>query len=129
MFNKKTGNLLFFSVKINLSIRLNTYGFFQIFFFAKKLRPTLKKFLKIFRYTGYSKIRKKSEENHVNFCWTILFHKFINNCLELLICKTNIISTFQMVDFLTDFCLIRRYSKYSLNLTFDWECNDTRSLR
>ena len=44
------------------------------------------------------------------------------------LCKINILSTFRMVDFLKDFCLIRKYSKYSLNLTFGWECNDTPSL-
>ena len=27
-----------------------------------------------------------------------------------------------------DFYLIRKYTKYSLNLTFGWECNDTPSL-
>ena len=30
--------------------------------------------------------------------------------------------------FLTYFYTIRKYSKYSLNLTFCWECNDTSSL-
>ena len=33
-----------------------------------------------------------------------------------------------MVDFLR-FCLIRKYTKYSLNLTFGGEYNDTPSLR
>ena len=27
-----------------------------------------------------------------------------------------------------NFCLIRKYTKYSLNLTVGWECNDTPSL-
>ena len=30
--------------------------------------------------------------------------------------------------FFKDFCLIRKNTKYSLNLTFGWECNDTSSL-
>ena len=33
------------------------------------------------------------------------------------------------VDLFLEFCLIRKYSKYSLNLTFGWECNNTPSLR
>ena len=32
-----------------------------------------------------------------------------------------------MVDFYLDFCL-NRYTEYFLNLTFDWESNDTLSL-
>ena len=31
--------------------------------------------------------------------------------------------------FFSYFYPIRKYSKYSLNLTFGWECNDTSSLR
>ena len=40
------------------------------------------------------------------------FYKFVNNFLEFLICKNNVISTFRVVGL-------------CLNLTFNWKCNDT----
>ena len=54
----------------------------------------------------------------------LLFCKnFVNNFLELLICKINVFSTFRMVDFLTIF--VSSKSIYTL----DWEFNDTPTLR
>ena len=36
---------------------------------------------------------------NILFCWKILFRSFVNNFLELLICKINVLSTLQIVDF------------------------------
>ena len=37
-------------------------------------------------------------------------------------------ATSEWLIFFLDFCLIRKYTKYYLNLTFGWECNNTPSL-
>ena len=37
------------------------------------------------------------------------------------ICNINVLSTSWMVDFFLDSCLIRKYTKYSLNLTFGFK--------
>ena len=49
--------------------------------------------------------------------------------MQLLICNFNVLTTFRMIVFFFIFLSRRKYSKYSLNLTFCWECNDTPSLR
>ena len=71
---------------------------------------------------------KKSEITDF-FVEKFSFRSFVNNFLELLICQINVLTTFRMVDFFSHFHPIRKYSKYSLNRTLCWECNDTPSLR
>ena len=48
-----------------------------------------------------------------------------NYSVELLIYQINVLTTFRMFDFFSYFYPIRKCSKYSLNLPFCRECNDT----
>ena len=63
------------------------------------------------------------------FCWKFFFSQFVNNFLELSIYQMSFLITFRTVDFFKYFYPFRKYSKYSLNLTFCWPCNDTLVLK
>ena len=125
--------------------------------FAKRLSTALKKFLDnrskrfanttqtFFNKRGFQKLEKnlnkficirtkirtiwiKKELRYRFFCWRIFFSLlcYYNNFWEILYVKSIFSASSEWLIFFR-FILITKYTKYSLNLTFGWECNDTPS--
>ena len=60
--------------------------------------------------------------NFVHLSNSCFIFSFINNFLELLLWKINVLIIFLMIDFFLDFYRIGKFSKFSLTRTFGWKC-------
>ena len=76
------------------------------------LRKYFKKLHFLWRKVNFSLLAKESPSIKVDF-FSLSFTWTFRTSGTLIYCR---------------FCLIRKYSRYSLNLTFGWKCNDTSSL-